>query len=274
MTLRVIDTLTADNSEKYEVSIRLWPGGLSFSGYVLHEKDSFFTETFLFDSDQSMAQSLKNTFFDNQYFSYLYRSVSVLYVSGKYTLVPDSVFSEKDKSLLFSLCHQYNKKDTILVYPLKELQSKILYTIENEVYEFLVRSLVNPHIVHYLSPLLISWQKKSLTSYPKHIYVFIHDNILDIACFEHGEMLFLNAFDYEKENDIIYYILYTCRQLCINQLEDNMYLCGDEMTCRSVMSVIKKYIKEVDYLPPRSDRYTVAADKAMYYDLAALMQCE
>ena len=35
MTLRVTDTLTADNSEKYEVSIRLWPGGLSFSGYVL-----------------------------------------------------------------------------------------------------------------------------------------------------------------------------------------------------------------------------------------------
>ena len=274
MTLRVADTLTADNSEKYEVSIRLWPGGLSFSGYILHEKDSFFTETFFFDGNQSMAQSLKNTFFDNQFFSYLYRSVSIIYVSGKYTLVPDDVFAEKYKSLLFSFCHHNDKDETVLVYPLKELQSKMLYAVDNEVYEFLVRSLVNPHFVHSLSPLIVAWQKKSLTSYPKRIYAFIHDKILDIACFDNGEMLFVNAFDYEKENDIIYYLLYACRQLGVNQLEDIIHFCGDKMMCHSVMSVIKNYIKEIDYLMPQSDSFTVAADNEVYYDVATSMQCE
>ena len=249
MTIRVPDTLTADNSEKYEVSIRLWPGGLSFSGYIPFEKDSFFTETVLFDSGMPTVQSLKDVFFDNQCFTYLFRSLNVICASGKYTLVPENVFSEKDKSQLFSFCHQQDNAGRILYQQLDSLQLYLLYSIDNDVYEFLMRSLVNPKFVYFFSSMLLSWQKVSLASYPKQIYVFIHDGLLDIACFERGELLLVNSFDYEKENDIVYYIMYACKQIGINQLEDSVFFYGEMEICHSVLSIIKKYISQVDYLP-------------------------
>ena len=273
MTIRVPDTLTVDNSEKYEVSIRLWPDGLSFSGYVPAEKDSFFTETVLFDGGIPIAQSLKDIFFDNQCFSYLYRSLYVICASGKYTLVPENVFSEKDKSQLFSFCHQQGNTGKILAQPLTNLQLYLLYSIDNDVYEFLIRSLVNPRFIYSLSPLLVTWQKMSITSYPKQLNVFIHNGLLDIACFERGEMLFANSFDYEKDDDIIYYIMYACKQIGVNQLEDSIRFYGNEVECHSAMSVMKKYIGQVNYFPPGITSYRVASDRDVYVDVIALTEC-
>lgn len=274
MTIRVPNTLTADNSEKYEVSIRLWPGGLSFSGYIPSDRDSFFIETISFDDNMSMAQSLKNIFFDNQCFSYIYRSLYVICVSGKYTLVPDNVFSDKNKDLLFSFCYYQDDGDMkVLAQPLKKLHSSLLFDIDSDVYEFLVRSLVNPQFIHSLSPLLALWKKKSLTYYPKQIYVFIHDHMLDIVCFEHGEILFINSFDYNTENDIIYYVMYACKQLNVNQLEDYFSFCGDKSDCLSVMSVIGEYIGQMDYLSPKMENYMVAVDQDVYMDVLTLTEC-
>lgn len=274
MTIRVPNTLTADNSENYEVSIRLWPGGLSFSGYIPSDKESFFTETVLFDADVPVVQSLKNVFFDNPCFSYVYRSFYVMCVSGKYTLAPESVFSDNNKDALFSFCH-YQGSDgmKVLAQPLKKLSASLLFDMDNEVYEFLVRSLMNPQFIHCLSPLLTAWQEESLACYPKQVYIFIHEKILDMICFEHGELLFANSFAYEAANDIIYYIIYVCRQLGINQLEDNLHFCGSKEDCYPVMPEVEKYIGQVDYLSPKMKDYIVAVDQDVYMDVLTLTEC-
>lgn len=274
MTIRVPNTLTADNSEKYEVSIRLWPGGLSFSGCIPSEKDSFFTETALFDDDMLIAQSLKGIFFDNPCFSYVYKSLYVICVSGRYTFVPDNVFLEKEKDRLFLFCHHRNGEEMkVLAQPLKKLSLSLLFDVNADVYEFLMRSLVNPCFIHCLSPLLTAWQKESLVCYPKQVYIFIHEELLDIVCFERGEMLFANSFAYETQNDVIYYIVYVCRQLGINQLEDCLHFCGNKGDCYPIMSEVKKYIGQVDYLLPKMKDYIVAVDQDVYMDVLTLTEC-
>ena len=273
MTLCVPDTLTVDNSERYEASIRLWPDGLSFSGYIPMEKDSFFTEAILFDSGVPVVQSLKDIFFENHSFSYSYKSFYVICASEKYTLIPDSVFSEQKKELLFSFCHQTNIEQKILTQQIKDINASLLFNIDYEVYEFMMRSLVNPQFIHSLSPLLVLWQKNSFTCYPKQTYIIVRDGSFDIVCFEHGEMLFVNSFDYETDKDIVYYIMYVCRQLGINQLEDCIHFCGNNSKCRLVMSVIAKYIKQIDYFSPSILNYQTPVGKNIFLDVVTLMEC-
>jgi hypothetical protein len=273
MTIRVPDTLTIDNSEKYEVSIRLWPDGLSFSGYIPFEKDSFFTETILFAGDMNFSQSLKNIFFENPCFSYIYKSFDIIFISGKYTLAPNDVYSEKHNDLIFSICHRKGEAGKILIQPVDNLNFSLLYEVDNDAYEFLTRSIINPRFIHYLYPLLISWQTNSFTCYPKQIYAYIHDNILDVVCLESGELLFVNSFDYEKDNDIVYYIMYACRHIGVNQLEDSLHFCGDKELCHSVMSVIKSYIGHADYLSPKMTNYSFASDKDVFIDALTLTEC-
>ncbi len=248
MTIRVPDTLTADNSEQYNVSIGLSPDGLSFSGINSSNKETFFSETVVFEREVSVIDSIKDLFFNNDCFSYLYKSLYVVCLSRRYTLMPEDVFSEKDKDLLFSFCFQHNEVSKVLVQPLEKLGSYLLFDTENEIYEFLVRSLITPKFIHSLSPMLFSWHEKSLLLYPKQLYVFIHDSFFDMACFERGELLFINVFDYETENDVLYFIMYVLKLLKVNQLKDAVFFYGNKNRCLSVMSVVKNYMEHVEFL--------------------------
>ena len=167
------DKLTADYSENYKVSIRLMPDGFSFFGYIPAEKDSFFTEQFYFNREESTVDALKNIIFTNPCFSYTYRSFHVICVSEKYTMAADHVFVEQEKDRLFAFCHRKDRSLRVFAQPVKELNTFILFGIDEEVYAFLLRSLANPEFVHSLSPLLIAWHKKSLTVSRKLMHVVI-----------------------------------------------------------------------------------------------------
>jgi hypothetical protein len=274
MVIRVPDTLNVDNSEKYNVSIRLWPDGLSFSGYIPSERNSFFSEAVTFDRETPPVEALKAFFFDNECLSYVYHSLLVVFVSGRYTLAPDSIFNEKNKELLFSCCFRPSRENPkVLSQPLKPFGASLLFEVDNASYEFLMRSLINPQFIHFLSPMLSAWHKRSVACYPKQMYAFIHDSLLEIACFEQGEILFVNTFDYETENDLIYFLLYVCKQLALNQLEDSIVFCGDKTVCRKVMPVINNYMVHVDFLPSDLKHYHTAPGKEVHADVATLVEC-
>jgi hypothetical protein len=253
----------------------LWPDGLSFSGYIPSEKDTFFSETVALDKDVPLMQSLKEVFFNNECLSYVYHSLHVIAVSEKYTMVPDSVFSENGKDLLFSFCFQSGNDNNrrVLFQPLKPFGSVLLYDIDNEVYEFTVRSLVNPQFIHFMSPMLLSWRNKSVASYPRQMYIVIHDAIMDIVCFEHGEILFMNTFSYDTETDIVYFIMYVCKQLSLNQLEDHISFCGDKIMCRKIIQVVKNYMVHIAFLSHRIRDCRMTLDRDLYMDVVTLVEC-
>ena len=266
MTIHVPDTLNAVTAENYHVSIRLCPDGLSFSGYTPDDKGSFFTETVTLKRDVPMIQSLKDIFFNSPCMSYVYRSLYVINVSEKYTIAPEGLFSGKEKDELFSFCFQEEKGVKVLVQPLTAIHAFLIYAMDSEVYEFLMRSLVNPVFMHFLSKLLLAWHKKSLTCYQKQLYVMLHPSFFDLVCFERGELLFLNAFHHKTDADIIYSLMYVCRQIGMNQLEDQLYFCGDQKKSQSVMTTIENYIRHTCYLPLQIDKYSLGVSPSLLMD--------
>lgn len=267
------DKLKADLSENYKASIRLLPDGLLFWGYIPAEKDSFFIEKFLFEPSLTVVDALKNIFFTHPCFSFIYQSFTVIVAFGNYTLVPDHVFIEKEKDHLFFFCHPKDKSLKTLVQPLKALNVSILYSVDSEVYAFLLRSLVNPQFIHSLSPLMMAWYKKSLRFFPKFTHIVINEFTMDVLCVEHGEIRFVNSYCFDNHNDIVYYIMYICKQTGFNQLEDYLTLSGNKTFCQPVLSILKKYIKQTDYLQPKLHDYKVALEHEMTLDMIALLEC-
>ena len=266
MRLRVPNTLNAANAENYHVSIRLWSDGLSFSGYIPDDKNSFFTDKVELKSDVQMVQSLKHVFFNNTCLSYLFRSFQVIYVSETYTMAPEALFSGKERNELFSFCFQEAKEAKVLVQPLSAIHAYLIYSIDTEAYEFLMRSLINPVFVHFLSNMLLAWQKKSLTCHRKQLYIMLRTSVMDLSCFERGEMLYLNAFEHENQAGIVYFLMYACQQLGLNQLEDQLYFCGDQEICRSVMKHVARYFRHTFYLHLQLEKYELGADQSLFID--------
>lgn len=274
MTISLPDTLTMGNSEKYKVSIRLWSGGLSFSGYVPSVGNTFFYREAEFDLTKPYVSSLKDFFFAHDFLTWMYKRVRVIAVSPQYTLVPDTFFTEEKKEQFLSYHFSVPEK-RVLVDSLKEDNAKVVYGLDEEVYEFCSRSLVNPDFFQHITPQLIFWKKQSQGALPGQMYVVLHQKMMDVACYAQGHLLFANTFDVEQPEDMLYYILYVWRQVGMDQQKDQLRLFGEASLRNRIIHTLRTYLQHISPVDIPSDTYLIGEDIVQApMDLISLSVCE
>ena len=202
MAINLSDKLTADHSENYIMSIRLRSGGHSFSAYSPSVSESFFYRDVEFDRTRPYVSSLKECFFENDFLTWFYKQVNVVCVTSQYTLVPAAVFQEKQKAELLAFTFS-SPEGRCLSNELKDEPAELVFGVDEDVYEFCSRSLVNPRFVHHVGPLLSLWKKQSRARLPRQLYVVLHRRRMDVACYAQGNLLFVNSFEYEHTDEIL-----------------------------------------------------------------------
>ena len=274
MTISIPDTLTTDNSEKYIVSIRLRSGGLSFSAYSPSVSESFLYRDMEFDRAKPYFSSLKECFFENDFLTWSYKQVNVLCASPQYTLVPKEVFQEKQKAELLAFTFS-SPEGYCLSNELKDEQAELIFRVDEEVYEFCSRSLINPRFVHHVTPLLSLWKKQSRTRLPRQLYAVLHRRRMDVACYAQGNLLFVNSFEYEHPDDILYYILYVWKQTGMDQQKDQLRLFGEAALRSNITNTLRNYLQYIDPLEIPSEAYLMGPEVIQApLDLIALSLCE
>ena len=274
MAINLSDKLTADHSENYIMSIRLRSGGLSFSAYSPSVSESFFYRDVEFDRTRPYVSSLKECFFENDFLTWFYKQVNVVWVTSQYTLVPAAVFQEKQKAGLLAFTFS-SPEGRCLSNELKDEQAELVFGVDEDVYEFCSRSLVNPRFVHHVGPLLSLWKKQSRARLPRQLYVVLHRRRMDVACYAQGNLLFVNSFEYEHTDDILYYILYVWKQVGMDQQKDQLRLFGDVPLRNDITNTLRNYLQYIDPLEIPSEAYLMGSEVLQApLDLIALSLCE
>jgi len=269
MNLCVPDILSTNNSGKYVVSIRLWPGGLSFAGHIPSEEGSFFYAETEIDSTKPYIQAIKDIFFAHPFFSYAYKNTYVICANRQYTLLPENIFLEQQKEQLMSFVFM-SSEEKILHESLDEFDCKILFGIQPKVYDFFSRMLINPIFTHALTAQLIQWKCRSQTTYPKQLYVALHENTMDAACFHNETLLFINSFQIDDAADMLYYILYIWKQIDLDQQKDKLILFANTKTYHNLKDQLQTYLMQIEYVQPRKSGTALEVPS----DIIALFQCE
>lgn len=274
MTISIPDTLTSENSGKYIMSIRLWSGGLSFSCYCPSVNDSFFYRNVEFDRTSSYLTSLKDFFFTHDFLGWVYKRVNVVCVSSQYALVPQDLYNEKEKDRYLSFAFSSSDKQ-VLNNLLKVEKVELVFGINDEIYEFCSRSLLNPCFIHSIVPLLTLWKKQSKLCLSRQMYVVLRQKSMDVVCFSGGNLLFVNSFEAELLEDILYYILYVWRQTGMEQEVDQLHLSGESSLRNSVMNTLRTYLRQVSPVEIPSEAYLLGAEVVQApIDLISLSVCE
>jgi hypothetical protein len=274
MTISIPDTLTIDNSEKYIMSIRLWSGGLSFSAYNPSEGQNFFFREVEFDRTIPYITSLKELFFANDCLVWTYKHTNILCVFQQFTLAPDCYITDKQKAQYLSFNFSSAVKRCLSNH-LDEEKAEVIFGLEEEVYEFCVRSLVNPVFTHHITSQLIMLGKQCQGDKFNHMFVVIHRTIVDIICFSETRLLFANSYDYEQLNDLLYYILYVWQQTGMNQLSDQLSLAGELALCTRTTQSLHTYIQHIGRIEIPAKAYLVGGEILQApMDLILLSVCE
>lgn len=274
MSISVPDTLTVNNSDKYIMSIRLCPDGFSFVAYNPSEAGSFFYREQLFERNTSFTDNFKSSFFENEVFSYPFKRTYIVCASSPYTLVPQKLFDaqEAGRYMRFNFSTPQPKClwDTV-----KEAGIAVVFGAEEKLYEFCCRSFPAPRFMHAVSPLLSYWTKAGATTSGNRMYVNLYAKRLDIFCFRQGVLLFANTFGYEHIHDILYYILYIWKEQDLSQLTDRLFISGTPDMRMQLMTVLRKYIRNVAPAEAPSEAYLLGSE-AVYapLDLLIVSSCE
>lgn len=275
MTISLPERLTAEQSEKYIVSIRLAPGGFSFSGYNPEEAGSAFYRFVPNGKPQSDLRALEEFFFANECLSWKYKKTYLLTPDAPYTLVPDAYYDEKRKDAFLS----FNYTDAsghVLVNRLKPAGAVLLYALPDDVYEFCSRSFLKPEFLHATTVLLTRWQKQGQHALYKELYAVVGERSLQVACLApQGKLLFSNRFEAHSVQDCLYYLLYIWKQNGLDQLKDRLYYQGEPSRCEELRQLLGAYVKYVSAIPLPSEVYLRGdALSGAPLDLIYLSVCE
>ena len=168
MVIRIPDTFTVEQSEKYLASIRLEPGGLSFFCCHAATGEDFFSAKVQFEQPQTYVSALKECFFDNECLSWKYKQLCLLATETPYTLVPETYYEKERRDALFA----FNFPEASATRQILENKladgTVLLYALPEEVYSFCARSFAAPEFLHSAALLLEQWKRLSETSLYKH----------------------------------------------------------------------------------------------------------
>lgn len=274
MAISIPDTLNANSSEKYIMSIRLRPDGLSFSAYNPLETGSFFYRDKIFERNVSFMDNLKDFFFENEVLSYPFKQTYILCEEVPYTLIPKEV-SQEHTTLEFLKFNFTSFTGRGISNTLKELPIEIIFGVEEELYEFCCRSLLDPHFIHSITPLLTYWRKVNTLSSRKQMFIYLYNQHVDIVCLEEGRLLFANTFKFKHINDILYYILYVWKQLEMDQEEDQLRVAGESDIRTKIIKILHNYIRSVTISEAPSEVYLWGTEAIQApLDLLILSICE
>ena len=274
MAFGLSDKITIDKSENYIMSIRLRSDGLSFSVYNPSEKESFLYKEVSFERGRNYISSLKEIFFENEFFSWHYKNVNVICASYPYTIIPKELFQENYKTEILTFTTSAVEKHC-LSNVLTNEHAELVFGIDDEVYEFCSRSLVNPYFVHHITPILPLLRKLSCNSLSKQLFVNLHRQSIDIIGYAQGSLIFINSFEYKQTEDIVYYVLYVWKQMGMSQQSDQLSLLGDPSACQDLNKILKDYIQYIKLLGMPSEAYLLGTDVMQTpLDVIALSLCE
>ncbi|MDR1645177.1 MAG: DUF3822 family protein [Tannerellaceae bacterium] len=272
MMISVPDTLTTDNSEKYIMSIRLWSDGLSFSAYNPSEGQSFFYREVAFDRKIPYTTSLKEVFFMNECLVWTYKRTYVLCQTLQYTLAPEDKAQDKLRFLSFNFS---SPEKRCLDNYLKDEKAKLIFGMNDDVYEFCARTLTNPLFTHHVTSQLITLKKQVRDETLNHVFVVVHRRIVDIICFKGTRLLLANSFEFEQLNDLLYYILCVWKQTEMDQLNDRLLLSGEISLCTKVTGALQTYIRHIGRMELPAKAYLLGGEiRQAPMDLILMLTCE
>ena len=256
------------------LTIYTGPERFSFSLYDPEKTNSFLYKELIGENRSDDALSVfKEAFFKHTFFSLPYRKVWIMNRTPSFTFVPRSFYKDECREdfvrFLFS-----DRQGITLSSSVSSEEITVLYQLPEEIYRFMVRSFAKPEFVHYSTPVIKYFLKKSKKVDTCQMIVNLREKGVDIFCFLKETFILGNYFPCKGMSEALYYILFTWKQLQMNQLNDCLHITGDAVFKETLTEKLKLYLRNVYHLPLFSERHFGGVEaERIPLELAALSVC-
>jgi len=251
----VDETLDINLTHTYNLSIQAGLNGLSFcvfdpliNKYTALTLLSFNKELTFDDFLDELEKTLENA----DLLNYTYKTVKLIWVTSKTTLIPDVFFNKTQVKKQFELNHKLDEYDEIHYKKLHFNDTNSIFAIPSQVASLFKRKYKNISFYNQNIP-WINYVIDHYHSERKKVFVNIHNDFIDILVCQDDKILLCNNFQIKTASDLLYFILYTYEQLNLNKETDELIISGFIQKKSDEFEKLKDFLPHVKFEKPSEE---------------------
>ena len=190
--------------------------------------------------------------------------ITVAVANNSFTLVPNSLFEENNKSKYLALHNEIEENQTVCSYQHKSLGATSVFAINEELMTWFKGMYPAKEVkfIHQTSSFIEGVLHNNKSSTPKSIYLNCEGNTLTIAVLNKGQLDYCNNFQYATAQDIVYYTLFVMNELYLSTESIPMTVWGDINLKSTTFLNLYKFIRFIDLgEKPKTLTYSYAFDE-------------
>ena len=273
------ETFDINRTNTYERSIQVSLNGFSLSVLDLVRNKFILLKHYNLKhkiSSEEKADEIQSIIDKDQYLKASYKNTKTLVVSPKSVLIPNELFEQNFAKKYFEFNHKLEELEEIHFIENNSIQAVNLFTIPNPISNVLFDTFGKTSIYHQFNP----FNAYYLRLHPENTIaaVHLHEDFIDIGVYGNRKLKFYNNFLINSKEDILYFILYTFKQLNLSRTENEMYISGNLHLYSGLERLLRQYIKKIHIQKVPKDftySYTFKKNEMNHFtNLFMLQLCE
>lgn len=207
-----------------------------------------------------------------------FKACKVIWEGGIYTQVPESLFAEQERQRILSFNAPLDPQDEVLFDRIADLGAVTVYSIPGKIREVIRRTFGVEHLPHLISVLIKSvYQGYRAELQRPRVFLHVRDDRFDLLVMDHLKLYFANTFEYQRDEDLVYFTLFALQQLGMNQDQAEIVLMGRIARNTPLFNLVFKYLRRIEFARrmPGSEYSFVFNEipPQAYFPLLNLNQC-
>ncbi len=174
-------------------------------------------------------------------------------LSPYFTLVPVSLYEEKSKYLQFYRATRIPAHFKVWTDSVTTRDYiKILYGVNPNFYQFFQRFEPEVRVRHVFASLISRFYRQFAIDQEWAYLSHLRGNHMILLLFKEGKLVFTNYYNFQKDEDIYYYIALTINQLELDPYRINLFLSGEWYAKTARYKWLRKKFNSIQFANPDS----------------------
>ena len=174
-----------------------------------------------------------------------FQKIDISILNKEFTILPEAYSSANDVKDFLMFTSGLTEIKNVKTQLIKNI--KFCYSIEEELTQYLEKTFTKAFIKHSGAiNLNLFFSNHSLIN--SNLLLVVNNKVIEIAAKEKNDLLFYNVFNYDTNEDILYYLLFMMEQFNLSPLVVKVSICGEMQTPDPLILSIKKYVKQVNFV--------------------------
>jgi hypothetical protein len=279
--INLVDSSLNNYLDELELSLQVCPGGFTFCLHSSVDKQIRAFRHYKFVGTLLMEDLLQNTgdiLQKDELLRLTFKTARVIYSGRKSTLVPSVFVRDEYLKRILEFNQPLDDLDEVHLNPLSGCGSHLVFALPTYFAGLISEKFKNTVYYNQATPVL-TYALSHIDVMDKNIiYLQLNKEFFDMVIIQERRLTLYNSFLYVNSTDLLYFILYACKQLKVDTAQTPFLLVGEYASDPSLTKELTDYIpnlRSIDKLPAMAFGEKLrTTTRQRFFGLIHLHQCE